>query len=286
MNTPEKVAPAFEALVELVREGGVVILSGAGISTDSGIPDYRGPSGALRRHTPMTYQTFMGDPAARHRYWARSYLGWRQIARARPNAAHQAVAQLQRRGVLAGVITQNVDGLHQAGGAQNVIELHGGLDRVTCLNCGQETSRETLDQMLTAANPDFTARAQRVNPDGDVDLDEDELDGFVMVDCPHCGAGPLKPDVVFFGETVPRPRVESCFEMLDRSRSLMVLGSSLKVMSGFRFVLHARKLGIPVAIVNQGETRGDTYCDIRLDAPLGSVVPALDDAMTAKCMIN
>ncbi|MCD5312332.1 NAD-dependent protein deacetylase [Kineosporia babensis] len=284
MNTPA--TPAFEKLVDLLAEGGAVVLSGAGISTDSGIPDYRGPSGALRRHTPMTYQTFMGDPAARHRYWARSFLGWRQIALARPNAAHEAVAGLQRQGLLEGVITQNVDGLHQAAGAQDVIELHGGLDRVICLECGGETGRADLDQALTAANPDFTTRAEQINPDGDVDLPEDELDAFVMVGCRHCGGGPLRPDVVFFGETVPRPRVDKCFAAVDRAKALLVLGSSLKVMSGFRFVLHASKQGIPVAIVNQGETRGDTYSDIRLDAPLGVVVPALHHALSAKCMIN
>ncbi len=284
MNT--LVTPAFEELVDLVGQGRVVVLSGAGISTDSGIPDYRGPSGALRRHTPMTYQTFMGDPAARHRYWARSFLGWRQIALARPNAAHEAVAALQQLGVLGGVITQNVDGLHQAAGAKDVIELHGGLDRVICLECGRATARADLDRALTRANRDFTARAEQVNPDGDVDLAEDELDGFVMVGCPHCGGGPLKPDVVFFGETVPRPRVDECFAMVDEAQALLVLGSSLKVMSGFRFVLHARKLSTPVAIVNQGETRGDTYCDIRIDAPLGVVVPALHHALAAKSKIN
>ncbi len=280
------VTPAFEKLVDLLAEGRVLVLSGAGISTDSGIPDYRGPSGALRRHTPMTYQTFMKDPQARHRYWARSYLGWRQVALARPNAAHEAVARLQEQGVLQGVITQNVDGLHQAAGASGVIELHGGLDRVVCLECGAVISRAALDQTLTAANPDFTARAQQINPDGDVDLAEDELDGFVMVACEVCGGGPLKPDVVFFGETVPRPRVAECFALLDGAKALLVLGSSLKVMSGFRFVLQARKNGTPVAIVNQGETRGDTYCDVRIDAPLGRLVPALHHAVTAKCMIN
>ncbi|GAA3610955.1 NAD-dependent protein deacetylase [Kineosporia mesophila] len=279
-------SPAFESLVDLVSDGGAVVLSGAGISTDSGIPDYRGPSGALRRHTPMTYQTFMKDASARHRYWARSYLGWRQMKRARPNAAHRAVAGLQAQGLLEGVITQNVDGLHQAAGATGVIELHGGLDRALCLNCGEAVSRADLDVTLRAANPDFTAHAEAVNPDGDVDLPEEALDGFVMVACEHCGEGPLKPDVVFFGETVPRPRVEACFGMVDRAGSLLILGSSLKVMSGFRFVLHARKLGIPVAIVNQGETRGDTHCDIRIDAPLGVLVPSLERAMAAKSVIN
>ncbi|GAB6898155.1 NAD-dependent protein deacetylase [Kineosporia succinea] len=285
METAE--TAGFDALVDLVGDGGVVILSGAGISTDSGIPDYRGPSGAaLRRHAPMTYQTFMGDAAARHRYWARSYLGWRHMTGARPNSGHRAVASLQRQGLLEGVITQNVDGLHQAAGATGVIELHGGLDRALCLNCGAAISRADLDRDLHAVNPDFTAHAEQVNPDGDAELPEEELDAFTMVPCEVCGDGPLKPDVVFFGETVPRPRVDTCFELVNRAGSLLILGSSLKVMSGFRFVLHARKLGIPVAIVNQGETRGDTHCNIRVDAPLGVVLPALADSLTAKCVIN
>nr|WP_308114009.1 NAD-dependent protein deacetylase [Kineosporia corallincola] len=287
METPvTHPAEAFEALVELVGKGRVAVLSGAGISTDSGIPDYRGPSGSLRRHTPMTYQQFMNDAAARHRYWARSYLGWRQIEKARPNAAHRAVADLQRQGLLEGVITQNVDGLHQAGGASGVIELHGGLDRVICLDCGRPTSRAELDTALREANPHFTEEGGAVNPDGDVELAEERLAGFVMVPCRFCG-GQLKPDVVFFGETVPRPRVLECFGLVDRAASLLILGSSLKVMSGFRFVLHARKeLGIPVAIVNQGETRGDAYCDLRLDAPLGEIVPRLAHGVRAKCVIN
>jgi len=275
--------PPTDSLADLVGRGGVVILTGAGMSTESGIPDYRGPSGALRRHTPMTYQTFVADPVARHRYWARSYLGWRQIAAARPNAGHTALARIQQQGLVLGLITQNVDGLHQAAGSADVIELHGGLDRVVCLGCGLPTSRADLDLALRRANPDFTARAEAVNPDGDVDLAESDLAGFVMVDCPHCGAGPLKPDVVFFGETVPRPRVDACTDLVARADALLILGSSLKVMSGFRFVLQARKLNTYVAIVNQGETRGDPYCDLRLDAPLGQVLTSLERTLTAQC---
>jgi NAD-dependent SIR2 family protein deacetylase len=266
---------SFESLAELVGAGGCVVLSGAGLSTDSGIPDYRGPSGSLRRHTPMTFQSFTRDPVARHRYWARSYLGWRQIDRARPNAGHVGVAQLQAAGVLTGIVTQNVDGLHQAAGADGVIELHGGLDRVICQACAAAVDRLDLDRLLRAANPGFDAVVDEVNPDGDAELPDEQLAGFTMVDCPACGGGPLKPDVVFFGETVPRDRVERCFELVDGARSLLVLGSSLKVMSGFRFVLRARKLQIPVAIVNQGPTRGDDHCDLRLDEPLGAVLPAL-----------
>jgi NAD-dependent SIR2 family protein deacetylase len=252
-----------------------VVLSGAGLSTESGIPDYRGPSGAQRRHTPMTFQSFTSDPVARHRYWARSYLGWRQIDRARPNEGHRGVTALQQAGLLTGIVTQNVDGLQQAAGADGVIELHGGLDRVICQACGATTPRAEVDRRLRAANPTFDAAVARVNPDGDADLDDDQLTGFVMIDCGFCGTGPLKPDVVFFGETVPRPRVDRCFELVDAAGSLLVLGSSLKVMSGYRFVLRAVKLGLPVAIVNQGPTRGDGHADLRVDGPLGAVLTEL-----------
>jgi NAD-dependent SIR2 family protein deacetylase len=268
----------ISALTDLLADGDALVLSGAGLSTDSGIPDYRGATGSLRRHTPMTYQTFTRDPRGRHRYWARSYVGWRQIASARPNPGHHAVATLQQAGAVGAVITQNVDGLHQAGGARDVVELHGGLDRTVCLGCGDVADRAQLDLRLRAANPGFRPDAgaeDEVNPDGDVELPEAALDGFVMVDCLACGDGLLKPDVVFFGETVPRDRVDTCFRLVDRARSLVVLGSSLTVMSGYRFVLHAAKRGIPVAIVNNGPTRGDAKADVRLDAPLGEVLPEL-----------
>ena len=275
-TAPDRVPGApLDALADLVADGEVLVLSGAGLSTDSGIPDYRGPSGALRRHTPMTYQTFVRDPRGRQRYWARSFVGWRQIAAARPNAGHRAVAELQGAGVLCGVITQNVDGLHQAAGARDVVELHGGLDRTICLACGDVASRAELDARLHAVNPDFGPRADEVNPDGDVELPDELLDGFVMVDCLACGGGPLKPDVVFFGETVPRPRVDACFALLEQASALLVVGSSLTVMSGYRFVIRAEKLGIPVAIVTLGPTRGDAKATLRLDAPLGEVLPAL-----------
>jgi NAD-dependent SIR2 family protein deacetylase len=272
---PGAVGPALEALADLVADGDVLVLSGAGLSTDSGIPDYRGPSGALRRHTPMTYQAFVRDPLGRHRYWARSFVGWRQIAAARPNVGHAAVAELQGAGLLSGVITQNVDGLHRAAGARDVVELHGGLDRTVCLSCGDVADRAELDGRLRAANPGFGPRIDGVNPDGDAELPDEVLDGFVMVDCTACGSGPLKPDVVFFGETVPRDRVDTCFAQVERAASLLVLGSSLTVMSGYRFVLRAAKLGIPVAVVNRGPTRGDAKADIRIDAALGVVLPEL-----------
>jgi NAD-dependent SIR2 family protein deacetylase len=263
------------ALADLMAEGGVAVLSGAGISTESGIPDYRGPSGRIRRQQPMTFQTFTGDAAARQRYWARSHLGWRTIARAHPNAGHQAVAELQRLGLISGIITQNVDGLHQAGGAHSVIELHGNLERVVCLDCGDQISREAHDERLRAANADFQGVATAINPDGDVELDDAVLAGFATVDCAACPGGMLKPDVVFFGENVPLARVEASYALVHRARLLLVLGSSLMVMSGRRFVVRATKLGIPVAIVNQGVTREDARAAITIDAPLGEVLPEL-----------
>ncbi|NES13697.1 MULTISPECIES: NAD-dependent protein deacetylase [Micromonospora] len=271
-----------DRLARLVGGGGVVVLSGAGLSTESGIPDYRGPSGAARRHTPMTYQAFTRDPDARRRYWARSHLGWRMIARAAPNAGHLAVARLQRAGLLAGIITQNVDGLHTAAGASGVIELHGRLDEVTCLDCGNLTSREELDRRLAEANPGFDAHIGQVNPDGDVELPDAAVARFRAVDCGICGTGTLKPDVVFFGETVPAPRVADCFALVERARALLVLGSSLTVMSGRRFVIRAAKRGIPVAIVNQGPTRGDGHATLTLDAPLGRVLTDLADRLAAR----
>jgi NAD-dependent SIR2 family protein deacetylase len=257
-----------------VAEGGVVVLSGAGLSTDSGIPDYRGPSGSARRGTPMTYQAFTRDPVARRRYWARSHLGWRTIGGARPNDGHRAVARLQEQGRLAGIITQNVDGLHQAAGATGVVELHGNLARIRCLDCGDLTGREEHARVLDEANPQFAGVASAINPDGDAEVDDDALDGFTVVDCRICG-GMLKPDVVYFGETVPPERVARSFALVGSARTLLVLGSSLTVMSGRRFVLRAAKDGIRVAIVNRGVTRGEPYAGLLIDAPLGIVLPHL-----------
>jgi NAD-dependent SIR2 family protein deacetylase len=267
------------ALADLVTSGGVCVLSGAGLSTESGIPDYRGPTGRARPATPMTYGEFVGNPAARRRYWARSHAGWRAILHAQPNAGHEAIADLQRAGLISGIITQNVDGLQQAAGAVDVIELHGGLDRVICLNCARLSSRLELDARLQAANPDLPMeldRSEAIKPDGDVDLDDAEAENFRMVDCLDCGIGMLKPDVVFFGETVPPARVTSSYDLVAASRLLLVVGSSLTVASGFRFVRRAANLGIDVAILNQGETRGDKYACLKLEEPLGKILPSLD----------
>jgi NAD-dependent SIR2 family protein deacetylase len=276
-GTAEPAGPPADplgALAGLVAGGGVLILSGAGLSTESGIPDYRGPTGLARRAEPMTYQTFVGGAAARRRYWARSQLGWRHIARAAPNLGHYAVAELERRELLAGIITQNVDGLHQAAGARQVIELHGGLARVVCLGCGEQTRRDVLDQRLREANPGWDARLTQLKPDGDAWLADGEVALFRVVDCQRCG-GLLKPDVVFFGENVPRPRVEDCYALVRQAAALVVLGSSLTVMSGYRFVRQAARLAIPVAIVNHGPTRGDAQASLIVDAPLGRALTAL-----------
>jgi NAD-dependent SIR2 family protein deacetylase len=269
-----RTAGSFGMLVDVVAAGGVLILSGAGLSTESGIPDYRGPTGLARRATPMTYQTFTGSAEARRRYWARSYLGWRHIARAAPNHGHRAVAELGRLGLLAGIITQNVDGLHQAAGASGVTELHGSLHRVTCLSCGQRTPRTDLDRRLAEANAGWDEAAALINPDGDAVLDDAATETFRVVDCRAC-RGVLKPDVVFFGENVPPERARACYAMVERASSLVVLGSSLTVMSGLRYVRHAAKLQLPVVIVNQGSTRGDAHATATLDAPLGQVLTAL-----------
>lgn len=264
----------MQSALELLSRRRLVALTGAGVSTDSGIPDYRGPSGTSRRHTPMTFQTFTGSDDARRRYWARSHLGWRVVAGAQPNQGHIAVADLEQQGVVAGVVTQNVDGLHTAGGARSVVELHGNLSRVVCLHCGDLSSREGLDELLRQANPGWTAHVGTVNPDGDAELSDDAVRTFRPVDCLLCG-GVLKPDVVFFGETVPADRVQPSFALVERANALLVLGSSLTVMSGYRFVLRAGRLGIPVAIVNQGSTRADGRATVKLDASLGTVLPLL-----------
>ncbi|WP_034271453.1 NAD-dependent protein deacetylase [Actinospica robiniae] len=266
------IGPAMGVLDDVARildHGEVAVLSGAGLSTESGIPDYRGVTGTLRRHTPMTYQEFVSSEAGRRRYWARSHVGWRTITGSKPNSGHAAVAALGLGGHVSGVITQNVDGLHTAAGTPDPIELHGALARVICLDCGTLSSREALDRRLRTANPDFhDGGGTRINPDGDVELDDAAVAAFDFVPCDVCG-GTLKPDVVFFGENVPKPKVAQCYELIDSSRALLVLGSSLTVMSGLRFVKYAAKAGKPVAIINQGPTRGDAHALVRLEAPLG-----------------
>lgn len=261
----------LEPVVDALGGGGVLVLSGAGISTESGIPDYRGEGGSLSRHTPMTYQDFTAGAQARRRYWARSHLGWRTFGRARPNDGHRAVAAFGRHGLLSGVITQNVDGLHQAAGSEDVVELHGGLDRVVCLSCKALSPRRELARRLEEVNPDFRPVAAGINPDGDSDLTDEQVGDFRTVSCTACG-GILKPDVVFFGESVPPRRVEHCRELVRAASSLLVLGSSLTVMSGLRFVRQAADAGKPVLIINRDLTRGDRHALARIALPLGSAL--------------
>jgi NAD-dependent SIR2 family protein deacetylase len=268
----------LEPVAEALGTGGVLVLSGAGISTESGIPDYRGEGGSLSRHTPMTYQEFTASAPARRRYWARSHLGWRTFGRARPNAGHRAVAAFQRHGLLSGVITQNVDGLHQAAGSEGVVELHGSLDRVVCLTCGAFTPRRELARRLEEANAGFAPVAAAINPDGDADLTDEQVGDFHVVPCTVCG-GILKPDVVFFGESVPPSRVAHCRALVDGATSLLVLGSSLTVMSGLRFVRHAAQAGKPVVIVNRDPTRGDQHAVARVTLPLGTALTTVAEQL-------
>lgn len=271
----KEASPALVDLAAHVARGGVVVLSGAGLSTESGIPDYRGRTGtALSRPAPMTHQAFVGDPVARRRYWARSHLGWQVMSRAVPNAGHRAVARLEELGLVAGVITQNVDGLHSAAGSRRVVDLHGRLDRVVCLDCRATSSRAELAARLNGANTEWRARAGAVNPDGDVDLEDAALAGFVVVDCLACG-GVLMPDVVYFGGSVPAERVLAASDLVDAATLLLVLGSSLTVFSGRRFVIRATACGTPVAIINEGPTRADDRARVRLDAPLGPTLSQL-----------
>lgn len=266
--------------VQLMAEGKVMMLSGAGLSTESGIPDYRGPTGSARRGTPMTYEEFTRTVSSRRRYWARSHVGWKVVAQARPNSGHYAVAALERAGWLSGIVTQNIDGLHQAAGATSVVELHGNLSIVMCLGCGVRTTRSELDDRLRRANPNWGGALGIANPDGDATIDEEAVTSFEIVACRDCG-GMLKPDVVFFGESVPKERVKDSFALLESSAALLVVGSSLTVMSGYRFVMRATEIGIPILIINQGPARGDGLATICIDAPLGKALPELTRHLVA-----
>lgn len=263
-----------EALAEVLAGRRVAVLTGAGVSTDSGIPDYRGPASPPRN--PMTYQQFVGDPVFRQRYWARNHVGWRRMDASRPNAGHAALARLERMGVVSGLITQNVDLLHTKAGQRRVIDLHGTYAQVCCLGCAARISRMALAEQLEAANPGF---AEGVTTDGvevapDADAVVADTAGFRMLDCARCG-GMLKPDIVYFGENVPKDRVAASFALVDEADALLVAGSSLTVMSGLRFVRHAAKHGKPVVIVNRGATRGDELATRIVDAGCSEVLPAL-----------
>ncbi|HUJ76481.1 MAG TPA: NAD-dependent protein deacetylase [bacterium] len=262
------------SLADLLRGRPTVVLSGAGISTESGIPDYRGPQGSLRTRKPMQYREFVESAHARRRYWARSTLGWMRVAEAKPNDGHRALAAMEKAGAITGIITQNVDGLHQAAGSIRVLELHGALADVRCLSCGRNERRDAFQERLLAANPGWDAQGAAVAPDGDVDLDPRLEARFSVPACTVCG-GVMKPDVVFFGENVPRARVDAAFSAVEEAAALLVVGSSLAVFSGFRFVERAARDHKPVAIVNQGETRGDALAAVRVEGRLGEVLPRL-----------
>lgn len=265
----------LDALVEFVRAATeLFVLTGAGCSTASGIPDYRDADGHWKHTAPVLYQDFVADAAVRRRYWARSLVGWRHFGRAEPNGGHFALAALESSGFVDALLTQNVDGLHRRAGSKRVIELHGSLSDVLCLQCGARFARSSVQQRLDALNPDWTALCATPGPDGDAGLDRRSFQCFRVPDCAGCG-GVLKPDVVFFGECVPKARVALAFKQLRRSGALLVVGSSLMVQSGYRFVREAFRIGIPVAAINIGRTRADDLFALKVPAACDSVLPAL-----------
>ena len=269
-------------LVALLTGRRVAVLTGAGISTDSGIPDYRGPDSPPAN--PMTIRQFTSSREFRQRYWARNHLGWRHMAQTMPNAGHRAVAILERDGVATGVITQNVDLLHTKAGSRNVINLHGAYARVVCLDCGHTMSRAALAEQLEAANPGFAERAERlgglaVAPDADAVVAD--TDSFRFVDCPAC-AGMLKPDIVYFGENVRKEVVDQAYSLVDESDALLVAGSSLTVFSGYRFVRHAAARGIPIAIINRGPTRGDDLATVKVHGGCSELLVLLADELSGR----
>ncbi|MCB9673316.1 MAG: NAD-dependent protein deacetylase [Alphaproteobacteria bacterium] len=268
----------LDRAVALLAGGPVFVLAGAGMSTRSGIPDYRGPGTRERARRPIQHAAFLREEATRQRYWARAFLGWPAMRDARPNVAHEALAELEAAGRLAGLVTQNVDGLHQKAGHRELIELHGALRDVICLACGVRCARDDVQERLAEANPGWM-REVSLAPDGDAELGG--VEGFTVVACEACG-GPLKPDVVFFGDNVPRARVDAAFAMLASASAVLVTGSSLAVFSGWRFVKRAHEAGVPVVVLNLGPTRADEVAAVHLDRELTEVLPALAGALTAR----
>ena len=267
-------------LVKALAGQRVAVLTGAGLSTDSGIPDYRGPDSPPSN--PMTIKQFTSDSAFRQRYWARNHVGWRHMDSTLPNAGHRALAGLERAGVVTGIITQNVDLLHTKAGSARVVDLHGTYARVACLACGHTSTRAALGEQLEALNPGFVERAEKVGgiavaPDADAMVEE--TGSFRYVDCPRCG-GMLKPDIVYFGESVPRERVAEAYSLVDDADALLVAGSSLTVFSGLRFVRHAAAAGKHVAIINRGPTRGDALANVKVDGGCSELLALLSDELT------
>jgi len=240
------------------------VLTGAGCSTDSGIPDYRDANGGWKRPQPVTYQAFVGEPTTRQRYWARSLVGWRRFGQAQPNASHHALARLEQQGKLTLLLTQNVDRLHQAAGSKNVVDLHGRLDQVRCLACEHRVPRADFQAELVRLNPAWANLDAADAPDGDADLDGRDFSRFQVPSCPHC-IGLLKPDVVFFGESVPRERVDAGMQALHDADAMLVIGSSLMVYSGYRFAYAAARAGKPIAAVNMGHTRADPLLSLKIE---------------------
>lgn len=272
--------PTAPELVSLLAGRRLAVLTGAGLSTDSGIPDYRGPDSPPSN--PMTIRQFTSDPAFRQRYWARNHVGWRHMHATLPNAGHRALAALERAGVVTSVITQNVDLLHTKAGSEVVVNLHGTYADVVCLGCGSTMTRAQLADELEALNPGFAERAERVGgiavaPDADAMIEE--TSSFRYVDCSRCG-GMLKPDIVYFGESVPKDRVAQAYSLVDDADALLVAGSSLTVFSGLRFVRHAAAAGKPVAIINRGSTRGDEFATVKLDAGCSELLVLLVDELS------
>ncbi|UYG07562.1 NAD-dependent protein deacetylase [Halomonas sp. M4R1S46] len=262
----------------VARTPRLAVLSGAGISTASGIPDYRDDHGDWKRSPPMQHQVFMASHAARQRYWARALIGFRTLQQAEPNAAHRALARLEAAGRVGGVITQNVDGLHRRAGSRRVIDLHGRADVVRCMGCGATRMRHDLHAELARRNPAWLEAGARAGPDGDADLEADFGD-FQVPACTRCGDGIWKPDVVFFGDSVPKARVAEAFALLDDCRGLLVVGSSLMVYSGFRFARAAAKAGKPVACLNLGRTRADDLYALKVATRAEAGLTALVDAL-------
>jgi len=265
----------MSALREFIdRHPRLCVLTGAGVSTSSGIPDYRDEQGEWKRARPVEFRPFMTDARVRQRYWSRSTVGWPIISRATPNNAHRALARLEDQGHVQVLITQNVDGLHTAAGSRNVIDLHGRLNLVRCMQCDHTLPRAELQLQLLANNPAWAEIEGRVAPDGDVDIEGRDYSGFLVPGCPQCG-GILKPDVVFFGESVPRERVDRAFEGVANTDALLIVGSSLMVYSGYRFAEAAAAAGKPIAAVNLGRTRADHLLALKISAPCEEVLTLL-----------
>lgn len=273
LTDPVDRSPAEDALVALLSGRRLVALTGAGCSTESGIPDYRG-QGRPPVRSPIQHDAFIRRPEVRLRYWARATVGWERFSRARPNPAHAALAAMETAGILRGIITQNVDRLHHAAGSRRVVELHGALAEVRCLDCGAREDRGELHRRLLVANPTWLDGVVAVAPDGDAELPASAVGDFRILGCAGC-AGTLMPDVVFFGGTVPAAKVAAAWSFLDEADVLLVVGSSLAVYSGWRFVRGAAERGIPVAVVNIGQTRADEISRVRIEAPAGALLPRI-----------